>query len=136
MSTPHDPWQDERRNPPHQSGPRYSYPDAHYAQGGPESLVPENYPQPDPYYAPYPPLRPAHVSHRSRILAALLALFLGTLGIHNFYLGFIGRGLAQLLITVFTLGFGAVITAIWAIIEAILLLVNTQSIDAEGRILQ
>ena len=59
---------------------------------------------------------------KSKAVAALLAFFLGTFGIHNFYLGYTGRGLAQLLITVLTLGSGIIVTGIWAFIEFILIL--------------
>jgi hypothetical protein len=41
------------------------------------------------------------VSQKSRLCALLLGIFLGHLGIHNFYLGRIGRGLAQCLLRVF-----------------------------------
>ena len=37
---------------------------------------------------------------KSRLAAGLLAIFLGTLGVHNFYLGYTNRGLAQLLLTI------------------------------------
>ena len=49
----------------------------------------------------------------------LLGIFLGALGVHNFYAGYQGRGLAQLLITIF-LGWTILfllITSLWAIIE-------------------
>lgn len=62
------------------------------------------------------------VSSRNKIVAGLLAIFLGTLGIHNFYLGFKGRAIAQLLISVLSFGFLLIITAIWALVEGILIL--------------
>lgn len=42
------------------------------------------------------------VSSKSKVAAALLAFFLGGLGIHEFYLGKTGAGIAILLITLFT----------------------------------
>ncbi len=36
---------------------------------------------------------------KSQLVAALLAFFLGTLGIHNFYLGYKKKGMTQLLLT-------------------------------------
>lgn len=39
---------------------------------------------------------------KSKTAAALLAFFLGTLGVHNFYLGYIGKAIAQLSITIVT----------------------------------
>ena len=55
------------------------------------------------------------------LVGVLLALFLGVFGVHNFYLGHTGRGVAQLLITVLTLGLGSIITGIWALIELIMM---------------
>ncbi|MBL8149475.1 MAG: NINE protein [Blastocatellia bacterium] len=68
-------------------------------------------------------------SSRSRVAYILLAFFLGCFGIHNFYAGYSGRGIAQLLITLFLgwLGIGIIITAIWSFIEIV-----TVSRDAEG----
>ena len=39
---------------------------------------------------------------KSRLAYILLALFLGTLGVHNFYAGRTGAGVAQLMITIFS----------------------------------
>lgn len=61
-------------------------------------------------------------SSRSKIVAGLLAIFLGFLGIHNFYLGFKEKAIAQLLISVLSFGFLLIITGIWALIEGILIL--------------
>jgi TM2 domain-containing membrane protein YozV len=44
---------------------------------------------------------PAAAYDRSRIAAALLALFLGALGIHKFYMGKSGAGIVMLLISLF-----------------------------------
>lgn len=58
---------------------------------------------------------------KSRVAYILLGLFLGGLGIHNFYAGYAGRGVAQLLITIFTfwLIFPILAIGIWVIIEII-----------------
>lgn len=52
----------------------------------------------------------------------LLGIFLGFFGIHNFYAGYIGKGIAQLLLTVFGGYFCFPLAAvwIWAIVEAII----------------
>lgn len=55
---------------------------------------------------------------KSRIAYVLLAIFLGGLGIHNFYAGYSGRGIAQLLLSILTCGWGGIISWIWAVIEA------------------
>lgn len=65
---------------------------------------------------------------KSRVTYILLALFLGGIGIHNFYAGYTGRGVSQLLLMLFTGWFGGfVIVYIWVLIE--MLVVNK---DARG----
>ncbi len=54
---------------------------------------------------------------RNKIVAAVLAFFLGTLGIHRFYLGRTGSGVVMLLLTCTIVG--ALITGIWAFVDAI-----------------
>src|SRR5262249_53734995 len=43
-------------------------------------------------------------AHSAKVTAGLLAIFLGGLGIHKFYMGFNGAGLVYLLILIFTIG--------------------------------
>lgn len=56
---------------------------------------------------------------KSRGLYVILGLFFGLLGVHNFYVGRFGVGVAQLLITCILGWFvvGLFITAIWVIVE-------------------
>lgn len=75
-----------------------------------------------------------HANVPKKATAALLALFLGFLGVHNFYLGKTRRGLIQLAITVLTIGYGIVITFPWAVIECIII-ASGQSTDHQGRTL-
>ena len=67
------------------------------------------------------------------IIALLLAFFVGPLGIHNFYLGYTSRGLIQLILSVIIIGLP--ITAIWALIEFIMILMRSGSYgcDASGQ---
>lgn len=65
---------------------------------------------------------------KSKMVAGLLGIFLGGWGIHNFYLGYTGRGIAQIFVTLFTCGFGA----IWGLIEGILILTGSINTDANG----
>ena len=67
---------------------------------------------------------------KSKIAAGLLGIFLGYFGVHNFYLGYTGKGVAQLLITLLSCFFLSPISAIWGTIEGILILVG--SIDKDG----
>jgi TM2 domain-containing membrane protein YozV len=68
--------------------------------------------------------RPA--SPRSRLAAALLAFFLGALGIHRFYVGKIGTGVLM----IFTLGG----LGLWVLIDFIIILVGSFK-DKEERVL-
>lgn len=69
---------------------------------------------------------------KSKIAAGLLGIFLGGFGVHNFYLGYTGKAVAQLLITVLTCGIGSFISSIWGFIEGILILTGNISKDANG----
>ena len=69
---------------------------------------------------------------KSKIAAGLLGIFLGSLGIHNFYLGFTGRAVAQLLITLLSCGILSPISAIWGLVEGILILTGERNVDANG----
>lgn len=56
---------------------------------------------------------------RARWAYVVLAVFLGVLGVHNFYAGYIMRGLAQLAVTILTCGWLGIVVFVWALIEAI-----------------
>ena len=71
-------------------------------------------------------------SPKSKIAAGLLGIFLGCFGVHNFYLGFTGKAVAQLLITVLSCGILSFASAIWGLIEGILILTGSINVDAEG----
>lgn len=62
---------------------------------------------------------------KSKIAAGLLAIFVGTLGIHKFYLGYTTQGIVMLLVSLFgsiLLGFGAVVMGVIALIEGVIYL--------------
>ena len=65
--------------------------------------------------------RPVARTDRNRIVAALLAFFLGVFGIHRFYLGRKGSGIAMLLLTITFVGMA--VTGIWALVDCIRYLV-------------
>lgn len=69
---------------------------------------------------------------KSKIAAGLLGIFLGCFGVHNFYLGYTGKAVAQLLITVLSCFILSFASAIWGLIEGILILVGNINVDAEG----
>ncbi len=60
-----------------------------------------------------------------RILIGILAIFFGTLGIHKFVLGYTKEGLIMLVISVFTLGFGAWFMGLAGLIEGIIYLTKS-----------
>jgi TM2 domain-containing membrane protein YozV len=65
-------------------------------------------------------------SEKSNVVALLLCLFLGGLGVHRFYVGKIGTGIAMLL----TLGG----LGIWALIDLIMIALSKFT-DKEGNVL-
>ena len=107
--------------------PGYPQPGAYYDQapvaqwGYSAGVVPGQtpYPQPGAYY-----------DQKSKLAAGLLGIFLGSLGIHNFYLGHTGKAVGQLMGTI--VGYVLLIVvigifiiagiSIWALIEGILIL--------------
>lgn len=67
---------------------------------------------------------------KSKLAAGLLGIFLGGFGVHRFYLGYVGIGIAQIAVTIVTCGIGA----IWGFIEGILILTGSGiTTDAQGR---
>ncbi len=71
---------------------------------------------------------------KNKICAALLAFFLGSFGIHNFYLGYYGKGISQLLLTLigWIILVGPIISGVWAFIEFICILTGAISVDSNG----
>jgi TM2 domain-containing membrane protein YozV len=71
---------------------------------------------------------------KSKLVAGLLGIFVGSLGIHNFYLGYTNRGVIQLLLS--TVGsiviVGPIIAGVWGLIEGIQILSGTINTDANG----
>lgn len=69
---------------------------------------------------------------KSKMAAGLLGIFLGSLGVHNFYLGYTGKAVAQLLITVLSCGTLAVGSSIWGLVEGIMILTGSINTDGHG----
>lgn len=97
-----------------------AYPQAAYGQVAPYQS----------YGAPYgiDPLTGIPYSDKSKLVAGLLQIFLGGLGIGRFYLGNVGIAIAQIAVTFLTLGFGG----LWPLIDGIVLLAGNPR-DAQGR---
>jgi hypothetical protein len=94
------------------------------------NAVPHTYPPPPP-----PPLgtdpymQRTPMPQKSKLAAGLFGIFLGGLGIHRFYLGYVGIGVAQIVVTLLTFGLGSM----WGLVEGILILAGSIDKDAEGR---
>ena len=71
---------------------------------------------------------------KSKLIAGLLGIFLGSLGIHNFYLGFTKKAVAQLLLCLLgsCLVVGPMAAGIWGLIEGIMILCGKVEKDAKG----
>jgi len=65
----------------------------------------------------------AEASEKKRLVALLLCFFVGILGIHRFYVGKVGTGIAQILT------FGGL--GIWVLIDFIMIILGSFS-DKEG----
>lgn len=97
----------------------------------PQQQYPGQYPQ-----AQQPVSNPVYGYSRpkSKIVAGLLGIFLGGLGIHRFYLGHTKIGVIQLLLTVFVGSFTMGLVGLWGVIEGIMILTGSARFrtDAQG----
>lgn len=79
---------------------------------------------------------PAMPGAKSKMAAGLLGIFLGGLGIHNFYLGYTTKAVIQLVVTlvggVITLGLAALGMEIWGLVEGIMILTGKINVDGKG----
>jgi TM2 domain-containing membrane protein YozV len=102
-----------------------------YGQPGyaPQGAAQQGYYPPQGYYQPQPGQSPyaAYPEAKSRMAFILLGVLLGSFGVHNFYAGYTGKAVAQLLITVLTFCMGGIFTWIWAVVE-----VCTITVDSKG----
>ncbi|MBT1180417.1 NINE protein [Bifidobacterium sp. CP2] len=82
------------------------------------------------------------VGTKSKMVAGLLGIFLGSLGVHNFYLGYTGKAVAQLLLTLigWIILIGPLAASIWGLVEGIMILCSKPGTpmhkDANGYELQ
>ncbi len=70
------------------------------------------------------------VNAKSKLVAGLLGILLGSLGVHNFYLGYTKKAVIQLLLSLFGCGVGAVVAGIWGLVEGIQILTGSIAVDA------
>ncbi len=72
------------------------------------------------------------MENKSKTTAGVLAILLGSLGVHNFYLGYTKKAVIQLLISLLSCGFLAMVSWVWALIEGINILTGKVTEDANG----
>ena len=75
---------------------------------------------------------------KSKLIAVFLALFLGGMGIHRFYLGYVKIGIVQLSLWILgycTGGITWIIAEIWGFVECILIYINKLK-DSNGNDLE
>lgn len=79
------------------------------------------------------PAAPAiNYSPKSKLTAGLLGIFLGGIGVHNFYIGNVGMGIIQIIVSCCTCGIGS----IWGFVEGIAILASKEPKDYKGRIMK
>lgn len=88
---------------------------------------------------------PVYPEQKSWLVTLLLCFFLGTLGIHNFYLGYTGRGIGQLILAIVGWGltatfFGAIIgipmvavLGVWVLVDFIMIVVRGGAFSTDSR---
>ena len=74
------------------------------------------------------------VTYKSKVAAGLLGIFLGFLGIHNFYLGNTSKAVVQLLLGTLgaCVGIGPAISGIWGLVEGVMILTGSIKTDGKG----
>ena len=78
-------------------------------------------------------------SPKYKVTAGLLGIFLGGLGIHNFYLGYSSKGVIQLALFfggLFTCGLTTLGASVWGLIEGILILTGDIDRDVDGNFIE
>ena len=71
-----------------------------------------------PAHYGYGPASATGFSSRRRLIAGVLGILLGPIGVHRFYLGYTGIGVLQIILTIVTGG----IAGLWGFIEGVLCL--------------
>ncbi len=64
-------------------------------------------------------------ANSKKIAAGIVAILLGTLGIHKFILGYTTEGLVMLLVTLLTCGFAGIVFWVIGLVEGITYLTKT-----------
>ena len=81
-------------------------------------------------FPPRPGMPPANASDKLILPAFLLAFMIGPLGIHRFYVGKTGSGIAMLVLSLTV--FGLVVTVVWSMVDWIMIVCGSFT-DKDGR---
>lgn len=117
--------------PPPPAPGAYTPPPPPGAYAPPPGAASGGYQQPPGYGTPAPGAYPpgyapvGQIGQKNRVTAGVLAILLGSLGIHKFYMGYNGAGIVLFLVSVLSLGTLSWISAIIGLIEGILYLTKT-----------
>ena len=128
----YDPSQQPQYDQPQYQQPSYEQPQYQqpgYQQGYPPPGYPQGAMSAGAPYGIHPGTGIPY-SDKSKLAAGLLNIFVA--GVGRMYIGQVGLGVAQLLVTLFTCGIGA----LWPIIDGIIILTKDDAKDAQGRILK
>ena len=82
-----------------------------------------------------PPVQNVVYKQKSKVLAGILGIVFGSIGVHNFYLGYTSKGVIQLAMTLggfLTCGISSAAAGIWGLVEGILILTGSIDVDADG----
>lgn len=133
------------QQPQQNAAPQGNYqqvPPQNYQQVPPQGNYQQVPPQGNPYQQQVPPqapMGPAPIppgyQQKSKMAGGLLGIFLGWLGIHNFYLGNTGKAVAQLLLSLIGLlacGLGPIAAGVWGLIEGIMILTGSIAVDGKN----
>ena len=93
-----------------------------YQQGYQQPAAAAGYGQPA-----YDPVTGQPLSDKTKLMAGLLSILLGSFGVGRFYLGYVGLGIAQIACSCIGVGW------IWGVIEGIMILANNSIPDSDGR---
>lgn len=133
---PPAPGQGSYQQPPQPQQPQqpyggYAAPYGQTPHAGPGAVPPQQpyYGYQQPYYQQ--PYQQPVIATKDHVAAGLLAIFLGALGIHKFYLGYNTAGFIMLAVTIlgslFTFGLAGGVMWVIGVIEGILYLTKSQS---------
>lgn len=127
-------------NPPASPQPQFQQPQYQGNPAGPQQQYQQpqhqSYTQAPQQYQSQPPMpNPAYgySQPKSKIVAGLLGIFLGALGIHRFYLGFTKIAVIQLVLTLVLGAFGLGIVGLWGVVEGIMILAGSAHFRADAR---